>query len=115
MNLINKLYNCICEKSVKKDEIIYDNIIRDVVDPDTWKWDDVEIIEKALKDEIRKGSNNPKYKNEVNFIKYNIFPNVEIEMELHANTFAELFKALVIAFKKKDISIFTKTLNKYTI
>ena len=115
MSHINPLYDRNCEKSVKRDEIIYDNIIRVVVDPDTWQWDNDEIIKRALNDEIRKGLTNSKYIKEVRFIKQHILTNIDIEMELHANAFADIFKSLVKAFKEKDIDIFKKTLNKYTI
>ena len=115
LNIVKLLYNKETEKSVKKGNIVHEFIVNMYMDPLSYEYDSNKIVKKALQDEIRKGSNHSKYKNEVKFIEYKILPNIDDEIDRHKHEFADIFKSLVKAFKEKDITIFKKTLDKYTI
>ena len=113
--LIKKLFDKSVEKSVKKYQIIYDYIINTYIDDETWEYDNLPLITRVLNDEIKKGSKNYIYIKNVEFIKYKILPNIENILDENNYKFADLFKSLYNAFKNKDLTIFTNTLDKYTI
>ena len=113
MSYIIRLYKCDVEKSVKKDKIIYEYIIDTYVDNITWEFDNIVVAEDALKEEIKKGYRNPMYKNEVNFIKNNILPNIDTIIDNHKHEFAQLYKLLIKSFKDKDINIFKTALTNF--
>lgn len=112
MTYINKLFGCSVSKAVKKDKLVYEFIVEPYVDHITLQYDTDYMVKSAILDEIRKGEKDVSNKIKVKFMRTEILPNISKYIEQYNSDFSIIFKSLIDAFSKNNLSIFVKALDK---
>lgn len=113
LGYFNKIITAHVDGNVKRDKIVYSEIIEPYLNTKEYTYDTDMLFIQAMKDELRKGENNntPAQKVISSYIKNEIIPNITNIIEKYNTNIQQLFNDLLIACKTGDINMFKEKLD----
>lgn len=116
MSYINKIIYGQVDKNVKRDKIVFGEIIEPYLNIKTYQFDSTHLIISALNDEIRKSyKNNSTNSQKIagKYIKENIIPDVDKILSKYNVYVGKLYKSLINAAIQEDLNIFVDELDNF--